>query len=209
MVRRRFSKTSTVAIELLAVVLSVCVADLMAQSQPAATSPALRQDSTRPCSANPVLPGSNAKKAARKPKNMAPLEAAPVCIELKGQPIEIQEFLQNMARKQAWRIGENRASEEAWSYVRYFDPEELGKYADTKVLIEPVNFADGKAAVTVRTSDLGDGYVRVQITTRFQGEGKSADRAAAQPASTWPLTSKGVLEQELVTALQSGFRPLE
>lgn len=114
-----------------------------------------------------------------------------------------------MARQQAWRIGENRASDDTWSYVRYLDLDDLEKFADTKVLIEPVNFSNGKAAVTIRTSDLGDRYVRVQISARFQGEGRSADKISPQPASSWPLNSKGVLEQELVQALQSGYRPLE
>jgi len=163
----------------------------------------------RPCSTNPVLPVSNAEKAARKLKDVPPPDPPPSCIEVQGQPIEIQEFLQNTARRQAWRIGENRASEDTWSYVRYLDAGELDKYANTKVLIEPVIFSNGKAAVTIRTADLGDGYARVQITSHFQGDGKSADRASPQPASTWPLTSKGVLEQELLNALQTRFKPLK
>jgi hypothetical protein len=133
----------------------------------------------------------------------------PTCIEAKGHAIEIQEFLQNMAREQAWRIGENRASEDTWSYVRYLNAEELERFADTKVLIEPVEFANGKAAVIVRTTDLADRYVRVQISAHFQGEGRSTDKISPQPATLWPLNSKGALEQDLVKALQSGYKPLE
>lgn len=138
-----------------------------------------------------------------------PAEPAPTCTELKGQAIEVQEFLQNTAREQAWHIGENRASEDTWSYVRYLSPEELDKFTDTKVLIESVNFSSGKAAVTVRTTDLTDGYVRVQISAHFQGEGQSNDKISPQPATIWPLTSKGVLEQDLVSALQSAYKPLQ
>ena len=165
---------------------------------------------TRACSANPVLPAtSGKKKSSHSPKHPLPPEPAPTCVEVKGEAIEIQEFLQNAARDQAWRIGENRASEDTWSYVRYFDAEELDKFADTKVLIEPVEFSGGKAAVTVRTTELGEGYVRVQISVHIQGEGKSTEKTMGQPGSVWPLNSKGVLEQELVTALQTRYRPMQ
>jgi hypothetical protein len=166
--------------------------------------------SVRDCGANPVLASSaNKKKPAHKPKIPLATEPVPTCIEAKGHAIEIQEFLQNQAREQAWRIGENRASEDTWSYVRYLSAEELERFADTKVLIEPVEFANGKAAVIVRTSDLVDGYVRVQISAHFQGEGRSTDKISPQPATLWPLNSKGALEQDLVKALQSGYKPLE
>jgi hypothetical protein len=167
-------------------------------------------ETTRNCGANPVLASTaNKKKPAHKPKIPLATEPVPTCIEVKGHPIEIQEFLQNMAREQAWHIGENRASEDTWSYVRYLNAEELERFADTKVLIEPVEFANGKATVVVRTTDLGDGYVRVQISAHFQGEGRSADKISPQPATLWPLNSKGALEQDLVKALQSGYKPLE
>jgi len=209
MVRRRCGIKRATTIELGFVALFVSVAALPAQSPQASASAAPAVVSTRPCSTNPVLPASNAKKAARKLKDVSPPDSPPSCIEVQGQPIEIQEFLQNTARRQGWRIGEDRASEDTWFYVRYLDAGELDKYATIKVLIEPVIFSNGKAAVTIRTADLGDGFARVQITSHFQGEGKSADRASPQPASTWPLTSKGVLEQELVNALQTSFKPLE
>ena len=92
---------------------------------------------TRPCGANHILTSAEKKKESHKPKHPLPPEPAPVCVEVKGEGIEIQEFLQKTAREQAWRIGENRLSENTRSYVRYLDPGELEKYADTKVLIEP------------------------------------------------------------------------
>jgi len=122
--------------------------------------------------------------------------------------MEIQEFLQNTAREQAWRIGENRVSDDTWSFARYLDRDEVEKYADTKVLIEPIQFTSGKAAVTLRTTEIGEGYVRVQIMVHLQGEGKTADKFLGQPESVWSLNSKGVLEQELVTALQARYKPL-
>lgn len=180
-----------------------------AQSQAPAGTATGKRSATRACSANPVLGSAAPKKGEHKPKHTAPPEPLPACIEVKGEGIEVQEFLQTRVREQAWRIGENRASEDSWSFVRYFDPDELEKFADTKVLLEPVKFTSGKAALTVRTTDIGDGYNRVQISARFQGEGKSSDKILGQPSTQWPLNSKGVLEQELITALQTGYKPME
>jgi hypothetical protein len=186
------------------------VAAVAAQAPPAATSHTTTSALTRPCSANPVLASApNKKKSSRKLQNPLPPEPAPTCIELKGQAIEVQEFLQNTARKQAWQIAENRTSEDTWSYVRYLGPEELDKFTDTKVLVESVSFSSGKAAVIVRTTDLAEGYVRVQISAHFRGEGQSNDKISPQPATVWPLSSKGVLEQDLVAALQSGYKQLQ
>ncbi len=164
---------------------------------------------SRPCSANPVLAPSGKDKHSQKTKYPVTQEPAPVCMEIKGEPIEVQEFLQTMAREQAWRIGENLASEDTWTFVRYFSADELENYADTKVLIETVKFTSGKAAVAVRTTDVGQGYVRVQITARFQGEGKSADRFSGQPATVWPLNSRGKMEKEMTAALQERYRHME
>jgi hypothetical protein len=163
---------------------------------------------TRPCSANPVLTPGGKEKGSHKPKHPMPSAPAPACIEVKGEGMEIQEFLQNTAREQGWRIGENRASDDTWFFVRYLDPDELEKYAETKVLIEPIQFTSGKAAVTLRTTEIDEGYVRVQIIVQLQGEGKSSDKVLGQPGSAWTLNSKGVLEQELVTALQTRYKPL-
>ena len=188
--------------------LLVCAAALRVQAQPAPTVPTVGA-AARPCSANPVLTPSGKKKGTHEPKHPLPPEPAPTCIEVKGEGIEIQELLQKKAREQAWRIGENQVSDDTWSYVRYLDPDQLEKYADTKVLIEPIQFTSGKAAVTVRTAEIGEGYVRVQIIVHLQGEGKSTDKVLGQPGSVWTLNSKGVLEQELVTALQTRYKPLD
>jgi len=164
---------------------------------------------TRACSANPVLAPAASKKNTHKSKHPLPPEALPTCLEVKGEGIEIQEFLQNTAREQTWHIGENHSSEDIWSFVRYFNPDELERYADTNVLLEPVKFSSGKAAVAIRTTDLNDGYSRVQISVHFLGEGKSTDKTWGQPTSQWVLNSKGVQEQELVSALQARYKPVE
>jgi len=192
----------------IAAVATIFLTAALAVAQSPATSGA-SGDITRSCSANPVLASPIKRKSAHTPKQPAQPEPAPICLEAKGEPIEVQEFLQTMVREQTWRIGENRASEDTWSFVRYLDPDELEKFANTKVLLEPVKFTSGKAAVTVRTTDLGDGYSRVQISAHFAGEGSSTDKVWGQPGSVWTLNTKGVLEKELVTTLQRRYKPVQ
>lgn len=179
----------------------------LASAQGQAAAPAAAgSESYRACGANPILASNAKKKPVRKTKHPLPPEPLPTCLEVRGEGIEIQEFLQSTVRKEQWRVGENHASEDTWSFVRYLGDEDLERYADTKVLTEPVIFSGGKAAVLVRTTDLPDGYARVQISTRIQGDGKSTDKVVGQPATVWPLNSKGVMEQELLGALQTRFQ---
>ncbi|HEY1469596.1 MAG TPA: hypothetical protein VGF61_11175 [Candidatus Acidoferrum sp.] len=179
--------------------------DLMSTQSGPAQSTASAGNS-RACTVNPVLEGNSKSKPQKKSKHPLAREPLPACLELKGEPIEVQEFLQSVVREFQWRVGENHASEDTWSFVRYLNDEELEKYADTKVLLEPVEFTGGKVAVLLRTQELSEGYVRVQISTRFQGNGKPTDKFSGQPATMWPLNSKGVLEQELIGALQTRFK---
>jgi hypothetical protein len=87
---------------------------------------------------------SNALRSRlKKSRHPLPPETLPACLEVKGQPIEIQEFLQAVVRELQWRIGENRASEDSWTFVRYLNDDELAKYSDTKVLTESVVFKSG------------------------------------------------------------------
>jgi len=191
---------------LLAALAGACSASRHASAQVSAAQSAPSSASSRACTANPVLGGNAKANAAKKSKHPLPPEPLPACVEVKGEAIEVQEFLQSAVREFQWRIGENHASEDTWSFVRYLSEEDLEKYADTKVLLEPVKFTGGKVAVLVRTSEVSDGYVRVQITVHFEGEGKSTDKISGQPGTVWPLKSKGLLEQELISALQSRYK---
>jgi hypothetical protein len=184
-------------------------ASSQAPAVPAASAAVVNTGNSRACSANPVLAPSGKSKSAKKSKHPLPPEPLPVCVEVKGEPIEIQEFLQSVVRKLQWRTGENHASEDTWAFVRYLNEEELAKYGDTKVLVEPVEFTSGKAAITIRTVELGDGFSRVQIAAHIQGEGKSTDKVWAQPGNVWTLRSKEVLEKELTDALQSRYKHAE
>jgi hypothetical protein len=176
---------------------------------PQSTTTVSTSSDSRKCSANPVLTLNKKFKSYKKSRHPIPADPPPACIEMKGQPIEIQEFLQSVARDLKWRIGDNHASEVSWTFVRYLNDDELAKYSDTKVLVEPVVFTSGKAAIIVRTTELSEGFARVQIATHIQGDGKSTDQISAQPGTSWPLGSKGVLEGELLSALQSGYKRKE
>jgi hypothetical protein len=74
------------------------------------------------------------------------------------------------------------------------------------VLLEPVEFTGGEVADLLRTQESNQCYVRVQISTHFQGNGKPTDEFSGLPATMWPLNSKGILEQELIGALQIPFK---
>jgi hypothetical protein len=165
--------------------------------------------SGRICTSNPVLSSGGRKKNAPRSKHPLPSEPPPACIEVKGEALEIQESLQAAVRDLKWRVFENHASEDSWTFTRSLNVEELESYADTKVLLERVEFEYGKAALLVRTTDLKEGFVRVQISAQIQGEGKSSDAVVKQPVTSWPLHSKGTLEQELIELLQSRYRHVE
>ena len=83
-----------------------------------------------------------------------------------------------------------KKSEHLLAFVRYLNDEDLEKYADTNVLLEPVEFTGGKVAVLLRTQELSEGYVRVQISTHFQGNGKPTEELSGQPTTMWPLNFK-------------------
>jgi len=104
------------------------------------------------------LKGNSKSKPQKKSKHLLATEPLPAGVELKGEPIEVQEFLQSVVREFQWRVGENHASEDTWSFVRYLNDCE--------------------------------GYVRVQISTHFQGYGKPTGEFSGQPATMWPLNSK-------------------
>lgn len=203
--RRRSFWLPVFRTHLLATLLIYCPTQILAQAEPSPST----SGNSRSCSANPVLDPVVKSKHAKKSKHPPPPEPLPSCLELKGDPIEIQEFLQSVVRELQWRTGENRASEDTWAFVRYLSDEELAKYGDTKVLVEPVDFTGGKAAVLIRTTELPDGYSRVQITLHLQGDGKSTDKIWAQPGNVWNLRSKGVLEKELTDALQTRYKHAE
>jgi hypothetical protein len=194
--------TTAIALLILPAAIAASAQSNSAVPEPVATPSTVTYSSYRPCSANPVL-APDPKKKVKKSKYPLPHEAAPACVEIKGQGIEIQEFLQAYVRDKTWRTGENLAAEDGWSFVRYLSDDQLATFANTKNVLGAVVLTSGKAAISVRATDLKDGFVRVQVTAQFQGEGKSTDKTFTEPGNQWPLSTKGALEQELLTALES------
>jgi hypothetical protein len=158
---------------------------------------------TRPCSLNSGLP-RDSKAANGSPQSKSPEAPArpPACLEVKGDPIELQEFLQALIRDQKWRIDQAQGSAESWSFVRYLDPGELSRFAQTEILGKHIVWTEGKAAVRVTTTEAGDGFTRVEIAAKFLGKGNSNGRFA-RPMDFWPLVSRGSLEGSMVAALEN------
>jgi hypothetical protein len=158
---------------------------------------------TRPCSSNTSLP-ADSKAAKESPKNKSTEAPArpPACLEVKGDPVELQEFLQALIRDQKWHIGQEQASAERWSFVRYLEPEELARFAHAEILGGRIVWTEGKAAVQVTTSEAAEGFTRVQIATKFLGKGNAKERFA-RPTDFWPLVSRGTLEGSMIAALES------
>jgi hypothetical protein len=64
-------------------------------------------------------------KLQKKLKHPVAPEPLPACLELKGDAVEVQEFLQSVVREFQWRVGESHASEDTWSFMRYLNDEDL------------------------------------------------------------------------------------
>jgi hypothetical protein len=136
---------------------------------------------------NPVLESNSKAKPQKKLKHPVAPEPLPACLELKGQPIEVQKFLQSVVHEFQRSVGESCASEDTWSFMRYLNDEDLEKYAATKVLLAR-GIHRWKSSSLSRTQELNEGCVREQVTTH-------------QPATMWSLNSNGIMEQELIGAL--------
>jgi len=158
----------------------------------------------RPCPVDSKSAAKNKKKV--KAGQTLGGETTRACREVQGSPLEIQEFLEALARDQKWHLGQAQASEDGWSFVRYLEPEELARFAHTEILGGRITWTEGKAAVQVMTTDAGDGFTRVQISAKFLGQGNTRERFA-RPTNMWPLASKGVLEGDMLAALEARLPP--
>ncbi len=157
---------------------------------------------TRLCSSNSSpTPDSKAAKGPPKCKSAEAPARPPACLEVKSDPIELREFLRALIRDQKWRIGQAQGSAESWIFVRYLEPEELTRFAETEILGGHIVWTEGKAAVRVTTTEAADGFTRVEIAAKFR-KGNSNGRFA-RPMDFWPLVSRGSLEGSMVAALEN------
>jgi hypothetical protein len=162
---------------------------------------------TRPCKSN--LAGSKRAKGANKSRNRRPGEetgnTASSCIEVHSKAIEVQEYLQAKGREEKWNLGDEHVAEDAWTFSRKLERDELLRFTNQDANAQPVNWTSGAAFVQVSTLELDDGFVRVQISARFEGYGQGADRFAP-PKETWPLGSNFTLESQLISVLGKHFK---
>jgi hypothetical protein len=69
------------------------------------------------CTANSVWESNSKSKPLKKSKCPVAPEPLPACLELESEPIEVQDFLQSVVLEFQWRVGENHASEDGWSFL--------------------------------------------------------------------------------------------
>jgi hypothetical protein len=157
----------------------------------------------RPCAATWNAPPADPKKKqpTRKPKQE--IQADPgVCIELAYPQLDIQEFLQARARKEQWKIFEERVTEETWSFSIELTKEELLKSTADSKLAGRVEWTKGIALVTVTTFPLPDGFSRTIIRAGFRGYAKAVDQFLAE-REYWELESNHTLEGTMIAALEN------
>jgi hypothetical protein len=168
-----------------------------------------------PSSASMVRPCAQREgnsKPGRKDKSKAKggagsEESTIACLEAKDTPLNIQEFFQSHVREQAWRFGEERIVGDGWIFARYLDKDELLQFAREGRFAGHVAWTEGKALILVATRELDDGFTRVEVSARLQGFGQNVDRFA--PArDSWDLDSTGLLEKNLIAALEDHFKSL-
>jgi hypothetical protein len=166
-----------------------------------------RQDSsmslgTRPCKASdrgditPKKPIKQKKHSRTEPQN----DTANACVEASGTALHVQEQLQSFVRQQRWAVSNEDINETTWTFDLGLNKEELLHYANPDSSSNRVDWHDGKAAVVVRSWDLGDGFARTIVSAKFQGFGESRDAFATQ-RSPWTLISNGGLEAKIMQGL--------
>lgn len=173
-------------------------------AQDAGKKPAVSESILRACSEAQTDPKPRRKD---KRKGSSASQVATACLEAKGAPLEIQEFFQSYIRGQSWRFSDEKIVADGWMFVRHLDKDELLQFAKEGRLAGRVTWTDGKAFILVTTLELDGGFTRTEVTTRLQGFGQRVDRFAP-PKDTWDLDSSGVLEKNLIAALEDHIKSL-
>ena len=169
-----------------------------------------RQDSTAPLGTRPCKafdPGELTPKKPIKQKKHRRTEqqndTANACLEASGTALHVQEQLQSFVRQQRWTVSNEDINETTWTFDVGLNKEELLHYANPDGSSHRVDWQGGKAAVVVRSWDLGDGFARTIVSAKFQGFGESSDAFATQ-RSPWALISNGTFEAKIIDGLRTG-----
>jgi hypothetical protein len=157
----------------------------------------------RPCAASwKAAPTESKKKLPSKnAKQELPVDPG-VCIDLAYPQLDIQEFLQARARKEQWKIFEERVSEDTWSFSIELTKEELLRSTNDSKLGGRVEWTKGIALVTVSTFSLPDGFSRTIIRAGFRGYAKTVDQFLVV-REYWELESNHSFETTMITALEN------
>lgn len=162
----------------------------------------------RPCNITPVQkPRKEKDQAKRKGSHEPTVSSTDACLEVQTTAIDIQEFFQNYVREQKWKIADEHAAENAWTFYRYLEKDELLDAAKGDSSVTRVVWTGGKAFFQIRTTDLDRGFARVSISATFQGYGENPDQFAP-PREFWRMNSNGKLEAQLLSALETHFKTL-
>jgi hypothetical protein len=201
-----FSRANRSLLGGLIFLLVACIPEVSLLAQAPAANPAAGDASatSHPCS---MAQSSPAHKKKSKNKLREEKQVVSACLEAKASPLDIQEFFQNYLRVQGWRFGEERIVADGWMFARYLDKDELLQFAKEGILAGRVKWTEGKALVQVTTREIDGGFTRVEVSARMQGNGQNVDRFAP-PKDTWDLDSSGVLEKNLIDALDVHFKSL-
>ncbi len=161
----------------------------------------------RPCNSNPA--GSKRKKGTTRNRNQKSGDEsenyASTCLEVHSTALDVQEYLQAQGREEKWNLGNEHVAEDAWTFSRKLERDELLHFTKQDANAQPVNWKSGAAFVQVSTLNLDGGFVRVQISAWFEGYGQSVDRFAP-PKDSWPLGSNFTLEGQLISILGKHFK---
>lgn len=168
-----------------------------------------RQDSSAPLGTRPCKASDHGELTPKKPikqkKHRRPEQqddTANACIEASGTALHVQEQLQSFVRQQRWSVSNEDINETTWTFDVGFNKEELLHYANPDSSSSRVDWQDGKAAVVIRSWDLGDGYARTIVSAKFQGSGESSDSFATQ-RSPWTLISNGKFEAKIIEGVRT------
>ncbi|HYL63622.1 MAG TPA: hypothetical protein VE077_13470 [Candidatus Methylomirabilis sp.] len=153
----------------------------------------------RPCQAGSDAEPGKKRKPGKKKETPA-VAGEPGCLEVHATVIEVQEYLQQYVREQRWDITNEKVAEDAWTFYMQLEKEEIPKYAKPEAGEEHVIWTGGQAYVQAETSEIDDGYTRLQVKVRIDAYGQSRDRFAPQKKSR-ELASSGALETNLAAAL--------
>jgi hypothetical protein len=161
----------------------------------------------RPCksTASGSKPSKRTRKTGKQNLSDANAQTSQGCLEVHSTALEIQEFLQAHGREEKWKLIEEQVGEDAWTFSRKLEKDELLQYTTRDAESDGVNWTSGVVFVQLRTVELAAGFVRVQISARFQGYGQNQDRFAP-PRESWPLSSNAGLENHLISVLEAHFK---